>query len=92
MAVGDVSQALVAGVAEEREGALAELASGGTGEATVEGIEFGQQASIVVGIASGEGFSWGTASVEDSPGDGTALLGARAVVVTVRSRDPGSGS
>ena len=39
-------------VAEDTEGALAELAGGGSRETAVEGIELGQQATIVVGIAS----------------------------------------
>ena len=41
VAVGNVGETLVARVAEDTEGARAELAGGGTGETAVEGSEFG---------------------------------------------------
>lgn len=69
VAVGNVSETLVAGVTEETEGALAELAGGGTGEVAVEGIELGQQATVVVGIAPGERFGWCAPPVVDDAGE-----------------------
>ena len=55
VSVGDGGEALEAAVAEQLQGPDAELAGGRTGEGAVEGIDFGEQPDVGLGVAAWEG-------------------------------------
>jgi hypothetical protein len=46
VAVGDPGEAGVADIAEDRVGALTELARGRSGEGAVQGVDLGEQADV----------------------------------------------
>ena len=64
VSVGDGGEALEAAVAEQLQGPDAELAGGRTGEGAVEGIDFGEQPDVGLGVAAWEGVP-GAAAVGD---------------------------
>ena len=64
VSVGDGGEALEAAVAEQLPGPDAELARGRTGEGAVEGIDFGEQPDVGLGVAAWEGVP-GAAAVGD---------------------------
>ena len=61
MPVGDVGEALEAAVAEQVSGPEAEPAGGGAGEGAVQGVDFGEQPDVGLGVPAGEGARGGAA-------------------------------
>ena len=65
VAVGDAGQALVTVVAEAVIGALAQLAGGRPGQGAVQGVDFGQQAHVLLGVTAGKGLGRSPAPIAD---------------------------
>ena len=63
--VGDGGQPFEATVAEEMEGAGAQLVRGRTGQRAVQRVDLGQQSDVGAGIAARERAARGTAAVAD---------------------------
>lgn len=91
LTVGDPDEPLVTGIAEEHEGALAELLGRRSGERPMERVQFGH----------GQAIGWGTAPDKGSRRLATSILQAAlgagtgrpaGSVVAGRSRRPGSGN